>query len=520
MIKYRNVFNTKSAIVLNTIGATTLLLIFAVQARAGGLEVNEMAHEPQLKHITQQKINQLIGTNPHKAFEIAFEVGDELFGTAGNEFDGVGAHVGDGSRFAKYPRMDLTGPMQWANHFPPRITGPNSQACIDCHFLPTEDGSGPVSANNIRDPERLGHLDTFISRQPPHLFGLGAKQRLAEEMTQELHQICDSALNKAKIQDQVTARLITKGIDYGSITAYRDGTLDFSKVEGVDNDLIIKPFQWKGSNSTIRNFVRDAENNELGLQAVEIVGIGEDGDFDNIVNELTVGDITAMVIYQAGQPRPVTKKELSELGLMELSSQDKEQINIGRNLFQTVQCARCHVPELYLNSPVFSEPSQLTTHRDKLFPSGDDPLYLGLVPDIAVTFDITQDMQDNIIELENGNKVHLGNFNKNRSGKTIVHIFSDLKRHDLGEIVAESVGDEGTNPSVFITQPLWGVGSTAPYMHDGRSPTITDAILQHGGEAAVSREKFVDLSKREQKAIVAYIENHILFKQAEPDEED
>jgi CxxC motif-containing protein (DUF1111 family) len=46
-------------------------------------------------------------------------------------------------------------------------------------------------------------------------------------------------------------------------------------------------------------------------------------------------------------------------------------------------------------------------------------------------------------------------------------------------------------------------------MHDGRSSTITDAILQHGGEAAVSREEFVNLSEREKKALVAYIENHI-----------
>ena len=520
MKKYGNILNAKSAIAINTISAAALLLIFAVQVRAGDLDISELVSKLQLEHITQQKINQLVANDPHKAFEVAFEVGDELFGTAGNEFDGVGAHVGDGSRFAKHPRMDLTGPMQWANHFPPRITGPNSQACTDCHFLPAEDGSGPVSANNVRDPKRLGHIGKFISRQPPHLFGLGAKQRLAEEMTQELHQIRDSALNKAKQRDQMTERLITKGIDFGKITAYRDGSLDFSKVEGVDNDLIIKPFQWKGSDFTIRDFVREAENNELGLQAVEMVGIGEDGDFDEIVNELTVGDITAMVIYQAGQPRPVTKTELSELGLMELSSQDKEQIDTGKNLFQAVQCAKCHVPELYLNSPIFSEPSQLAAHRDKSFPSGDDPLDLGLAPDMAVTFDLTQDMPDNIIELENGDIVHLGNFNKNRSGKTIVQIFSDLKRHDLGEMVAESVDDEGTGPSVFITQPLWGVGSTAPYMHDGRSPTIAEAILQHGGEAAVSRERFVNLSKREKKALVAYIENHILFKQVEPEEED
>ena len=519
MRKYCNIFNAKSTIVFHTIGAVTLLFNFAIQASADDRDLSVMVHEPQLDHITQQKINQLIVSDPDKAFEVAFEVGDELFGTAGNELDGVGAHVGNGSRFTKHPRMDLTGPMQWANHFPPRITGPNSQACTDCHFLPTEDGSGPVSTNSIRDPERLGHIGTFITRQPPHLFGLGAKQRLAEEMTQDVHEIRDLALSKAIEGRRVTARLITKGIDYGSITAYPDGSLDFSKVEGIDDDLIIKPLQWKGSDFTIRDFVREAENNELGLQAVEIVGIDEDGDYDDIVNELSVGDITAMVIYQAGQPRPVTKTELSELGLMKLSSQDKEQIDIGKNLFQTVQCAQCHVPQLYLNSPIFSEPSQVTAHRDKLFPSGDAPLDLGLGPEMAVKFDLTQDLPDNIIELKNGDKVHLGNFNKNRSGKTIVNIFSDLKRHDLGEIVAESVDDEGTGPSVFITQPLWGVGSTAPYMHDGRAPTITDAILQHGGEAASTREKFVGLSTREKQAIVAYLENHILFKQIEPEEE-
>lgn len=476
---------------------------------------SEMVHKPQLEHISQQEINQLVVNDPHHAFEVAFEIGDELFGTAGNEFDGVGANVGDGSRFAKHPRMDLTGPTQWANHFPPRITGPNSQACTDCHFLPTEDGSGPVSTNNIRDPKRSGQISTFISRQPPHLFGLGAKQLLAEEMTQELHQVRDSALNKAKNQNQVTARLITKGIDYGSITAFRDGSLDFSNVEGVDDDLIIKPFQWKGSDFTIRDFVREAANNELGLQATELVGIDEDGDFDQVVNELTVGDITAMVIYQAGQPRPVTKTELSELGLMELSSQDKEQIELGKKLFQTTQCAKCHIPELHLNSPIFSEPSLVRTHRDTLFPSGDDPLDLGLSSSLAVTFDLTKDLPDNVIELENRDKVHLGNFTKNTSGKTIVGIFSDLKRHDLGESVAESVDDVGTGPSVFMTQPLWGAGSTAPYMHDGRSPTITKAIQQHGGEAAVSRESFVNLSNSEKKAMVAYIENIILFKQAE-----
>ncbi|CAB1058521.1 Mlr5527 protein [Olavius sp. associated proteobacterium Delta 1] len=515
MKKNQNTRIGKTPATLNTIGAAAILLIFAIQAGADDLDVSAAVHQPQLEHILQQELNQLVVIDPHQAFEEAFEVGDKLFGTAGNELDGIGAYVGNGSRFAKHPRVDLTGPMQWANHIPERVTGPNSQACSECHFHPSEDGSGPVSTNNVRDPKRKGKIGKFITRQPPHVFGIGAKQRLAEEMTQELHQIRDAALVIAQTRNQAKAKLIAKGIRFGRITAYPDGSLDFSEVEGVDDDLIIKPLQWKGANSTVRDFVREAENNELGLQAVEIVGIGQDGDFDQIVNELTVGDITALAIYQAAQPRPVTKTELADLGLMALSSEEEEQIEAGGKVFKKIKCLRCHVPELQLDSPIFSEPSRSAAYRDQSFPSGDNPRELGLRPRTAVTFDLTQDMPDNIIELETGRIFHLGNFKKNESGQTIVNIFSDLKRHDLGERVAEPVDEIGTGPSVFITQPLWGAGSTAPYMHDGRSPTITDAILQHGGEAANSRDKFVNLKEKKKKALVAYIENQILFKQTE-----
>jgi CxxC motif-containing protein (DUF1111 family) len=32
-----------------------------------------------------------------------------------------------------------------------------------------------------------------------------------------------------------------------------------------------------------------------------------------------------------------------------------------------------------------------------------------------------------------------------------------------------------------MTEPLWGVGSTSPYGHDGRSTTLQEVILRHGG---------------------------------------
>ena len=46
---------------------------------------------------------------------------------------------------------------------------------------------------------------------------------------------------------------------------------------------------------------------------------------------------------------------------------------------------------------------------------------------------------------------------------------------------------DGTLQTQFLTRPLWGVGTTAPYGHDGRSITLEEVILRHGGEAQASR---------------------------------
>lgn len=95
----------------------------------------------------------------------------------------------------------------------------------------------------------------------------------------------------------------------------------------------------------------------------------------------------------------------------------------------------------------------------------------------------------------------------------MVRLFGDLKRHEMGARLAESVDEVGTGASVWITKELWGVGSTAPYLHDGRATTITEAVLEHGGEGQASRDAMVGLSTAEQADVVAFLENLILFKQ-------
>ena len=92
----------------------------------------------------------------------------------------------------------------------------------------------------------------------------------------------------------------------------------------------------------------------------------------------------------------------------------------------------------------------------------------------------------------------------------VKNIFTDFKRHDLGPDFYERNYD-GTVQKQMLTTPLWGVGSTAPYGHDGRSINLHEVILRHGGEAQQSRDFYAILPPREQNAIVAFLQTLVLF---------
>jgi hypothetical protein len=90
------------------------------------------------------------------------------------------------------------------------------------------------------------------------------------------------------------------------------------------------------------------------------------------------------------------------------------------------------------------------------------------------------------------------------------NIYTDFKRHDLGPQFHEREYD-GLLQTEHLTTALWGVGSTSPYGHDGRSVTLTDVILRHGGEAQAARDGFAALSAEEQRQIIAFLNSLILF---------
>ena len=69
---------------------------------------------------------------------------------------------------------------------------------------------------------------------------------------------------------------------------------------------------------------------------------------------------------------------------------------------------------------------------------------------------------------------------------------------------------DGTIQKEFMTEPLWGVGTTGPYGHDGRSINLVEIIQRHGGEAAASRRKWRRLPPLGQQAILAFLRSLVL----------
>ena len=92
----------------------------------------------------------------------------------------------------------------------------------------------------------------------------------------------------------------------------------------------------------------------------------------------------------------------------------------------------------------------------------------------------------------------------------VKNIFTDFKRHNLGSNFYERNYD-GTINQKFLTTPLWGVGTTAPYGHDGRSINLKEVILRHGGEARAAREAFTALSTANQAKVLEFLNSLVIF---------
>lgn len=367
-----------------------------------------------------------------------------------------------------------------------------ADSCASCHGRPR--GSAGAGGDVATRPD---------SRDAPHLFGLGLKEMLADEITQDLRAKRDLAITTAQQKKRtITAELISKGINFGRIMADPLGNVDTSRIQGVDPDLRVRPFFAQGGTISIREFLVGALHNEMGLTAVDpdlaaasagarVVtpsGMVLDGARDKIEapptpdangNEIDTALVDHLEFYLLNYFKPGHHKQ----------DQTTDQ---GRRIFARIGCSSCHVSDLMINHD--RRVADLETNYDAtrgIFNS----LYSTATPLVRVVDDGTG--------LPSLKQPLLQPF-------LVKDIFTDFKRHDLGLYFAERNYD-GTMQTQFLTRPLWGVGSTGPYGHDGRSMTLDDVILRHGGESQKSRDAYAALPKHQSDALLAFLNSLVLF---------
>lgn len=84
----------------------------------------------------------------------------------------------------------------------------------------------------------------------------------------------------------------------------------------------------------------------------------------------------------------------------------------------------------------------------------------------------------------------------------------------MGEGLADQRSDFAANGRKWRTRPFWGIGQAqtvnplAGFVHDGRTRTLGQTILWHGGKAEKSKQTFRTMSAAERAALVACLKSH------------
>jgi len=136
-------------------------------------------------------------------------------------------------------------------------------------------------------------------------------------------------------------------------------------------------------------------------------------------------------------------------------NQNDAEVIAGQQIFASINCAKCHVPQMVTgNSPIA-------------------PL----------------------------------------SHKTF-YPYTDLLLHDMGAGLNDGYTEGTALPAEWRTPPLWGLGLSKNsqggqyfLLHDGRAKSIEEAILLHGGEAQQSKNSFEQLIPADKAKLIRFLES-------------
>jgi len=430
-------------------------------------------------------------SNGSHSIESLMLQGSILFAAAHVEEEGAGRPLSKGTG---RPLSDPSNPIKDERAFN-RISAPDANSCGGCHNLPygIAGGGGDFVANvfvlgprfdfitfdpsekmptrgNVDESGKPASVQTIANmRSTTGLFGAGYLEMLARQITQDLQIFRDSLMLGQ------TKELKSKGISYGKLTRTKAGLWDTSKVEGLSRlsllstdstnppSLVIRPWHQAGHAVSIREFTNTAFNHHHGMQSTERFGLDTDPDGDGVKNELTVGDITAVSLWQATLQVPgrvISRHPVIEQAVLN-----------GERVFAKIGCGTCHIPKLALDNQgwIYSEPNPYN-------PPGN--LRKGEAPDVTVDL--------------NSDELPAPRLKPDANGIVWVDAFTDFKLHDIGG--AEDVEPLDMDQSRW--SPIIRVGGE-PFLNNrprraalnGRNTSLPDRLDSGGPNLAIAGDQ-------------------------------
>lgn len=351
------------------------------------------------------------------------------------------------------------------------------------------DGGAPLDFGRFDDDNLDGQPDLNPVFYIVYVDGEGKRIPWARKIT-------DPGVKGYRLEVQVFGhsqlRVASRPPIPGTLRAFAAGAFDIHQGLQAYDPTILEEDAQSGlsrvSNAGCLQFVTAAGRDRghvLGATGISF----DDPDRDGVPHELTEGDLDVVEWYLLNHPRPArgrpTKQSLQ-----------------GERLFAAIGCTKCHTAEWHLPAADLDATDYTRRH------SGDRRFF-----DVEVQYDFDRrrlegklvSLWDNIRDGEHQRYVP-------RRGAFLVRdVYTDFRYHDVGREFYQ-VQFDGTVLKQFRTPPLWGVGTTAPYGHDGASLDLESVILRHGGEALDSRQNFTGLTDDEQQAILSFLGSLVLYQ--------
>ena len=355
----------------------------------------------------------------------------------------------------------------------------NAKSCVECHRQGGAGGSGPFETNvnvftirprgddrvlGARSRQGVVHAqavapefqETFGHVHPslPAISPAGSSlSMLPQNGVRGLNFPAGINISQRKTPALFGAGLIDSIPDRDIIANERVQRLKWGLASSTDktapvgrvlrmSDGRIGRFGWKAQTVSLKEFVRAACANELGLGnpgQAQPQPMAQPG-YVTVGFDLTLAQCDQLAEYINSLPRPVERTPQEPV--------DCQQATAGKSVFHKIGCADCHIPDV-----------------------GD---VRGLYSDLLL-----HEMGQ---ELEGG---------------------GDYNDRPLEEPAFKS--GTGPLPAEWRTPPLWGVARSAPYLHDGRATTLQEAISLHGSQGRNSATRYASLPAQEQQQLIAFL---------------